>query len=425
MEWVAARPVLELTGSRHHWSRLHVPRRSPKAPLVARGLATASGVARRFFFVALALMALTTEVAMQDIRGLVAEAEAGEPRWAARIVAAPAGSTQAPTFAYADMNGRSPADLAMVSDRRDAPVAVAGLDAFAGRLDNDEHVQRVAKGARLITLAARADDGEPAAGNIFRPASYYGEIGNEAMPRVAFVRTPPLAPEDPKAMLALREQEKGDLSITAIDREKQIAARTVAAASASVVSAFAASSGFDVEAPFRVLLGDNGIEIPDEEEVTPEELAVDPHAWAGKPLPFEVVKPAEQQCLAEAVYFEARGEPFDGQVAVAEVVLNRVRNPAYPNTICGVVYQNKNLYNRCQFSFACDFIPDRVIPGPAWDQAQLIARETTAGRLSVPGLTTATHYHATYVRPRWASLFKREKQIGLHVFYSTWGGGWS
>jgi spore germination cell wall hydrolase CwlJ-like protein len=68
----------------------------------------------------------------------------------------------------------------------------------------------------------------------------------------------------------------------------------------------------------------------------------------------------EQKCLAEGIYFEARGEKVEGQAAVAQVILNRVRNPTFPNTICGVVYQNDTWRNRCQFSFACDGIRDRI-----------------------------------------------------------------
>ena len=82
------------------------------------------------------------------------------------------------------------------------------------------------------------------------------------------------------------------------------------------------------------------------------------HAWAANPLPKSAFSAAQQRCLAEGIYFEARGEPVSGQAAVSQVILNRVRNPHYPNTICGVVYQNKHWRNRCQFSFACDRIRD-------------------------------------------------------------------
>ena len=84
------------------------------------------------------------------------------------------------------------------------------------------------------------------------------------------------------------------------------------------------------------------------------------HWWLQNPLPAAVFSKAEQTCLANGIYFEARSEPLRGQAAVAQVILNRVRNPAYPDSICGVVYQNDDWFNRCQFSFACDGIKDRV-----------------------------------------------------------------
>jgi len=196
--------------------------------------------------------------------------------------------------------------------------------------------------------------------------------------------------------------------------------------SGKVVVVFAQEGDFDIEAPFRALFADPAVATGlGEEEVTPEELAVDPHAWVGKPLPASVLLNSEQRCLAEAIYFEARGESYNGQVAVSQVVLNRVRNPAYPNTICGVVYQNRKMRNACQFSFACDLVPDRVVDDRHWRQAQEIARETTAGRLKIPEIEASTHYHATYVKPRWAKSMQKQKQIGLHIFYKTYGGGWS
>lgn len=148
------------------------------------------------------------------------------------------------------------------------------------------------------------------------------------------------------------------------------------------------------------------------------------HAWAATPLPAEAFSAKEQKCLAEAVYFEARGEAIKGQAAVAQVVLNRVRNPAYPNTICGVVYQNTNWLNHCQFSFACDGRKHRVTEMPQWTVAQQVARAVTAGQIWFPEVGSATHYHAVYVRPRWAHTMIKVDKIGLHIFYRTRYGGW-
>ena len=105
--------------------------------------------------------------------------------------------------------------------------------------------------------------------------------------------------------------------------------------------------------------------------------------------------------------------------------MNRVKNPAYPNSICGVVYQNKEWRNRCQFSFACDRIRDRVNDPKRWETAQYVARETTEGRIWLTEVGSSTHYHATYVKPKWAAHMKRVGRIGLHIFYRTFGGGWS
>ena len=149
------------------------------------------------------------------------------------------------------------------------------------------------------------------------------------------------------------------------------------------------------------------------------------HSWAANPLPKRVFSEREQACLARGIYFEARGEPVRGQAAVAQVILNRVRNPHYPDTICGVVYQNKTWRNRCQFSFACDRIRDNVKDKRLWDIAKHVAGETTAGRIWLPQVGSSTHYHATYVRPRWAGRMKKVGRIGLHIFYRTYGGGWS
>ncbi len=125
----------------------------------------------------------------------------------------------------------------------------------------------------------------------------------------------------------------------------------------------------------------------------------------------------ELWCLATAIYFEARGESYRGQVAVAQVVQNRVKDRRYPGTICGVVFQNQNKRNACQFSFACDGIPEYVNDSTAWAQAQDIAKRFTDGQLYLTEVGDATHYHATYVRPDWAPRMTKVTQIGLHVFY--------
>jgi spore germination cell wall hydrolase CwlJ-like protein len=129
------------------------------------------------------------------------------------------------------------------------------------------------------------------------------------------------------------------------------------------------------------------------------------------------VSDRELWCLATAIYFEARGENYRGQVGVAQVVMNRVKDHRYPDTICGVVFQNQQRRNACQFSFACDGIPETVTERQPWAQAEDIARKVTTGELYLTEVGDATHYHATYVRPAWAPRMTKVTQIGLHVFY--------
>ena len=121
-------------------------------------------------------------------------------------------------------------------------------------------------------------------------------------------------------------------------------------------------------------------------------------------------------CLTEALYFEARGESDRGVYAVAEVILNRVESPAYPNTVCRVVNQGgSGLYN-CQFTYNCDGIADRVREPAAWDRVGRIARAVLDG-VDLNLTDGATHYHTTQVSPSWARRFPMTAQIGVHRFY--------
>jgi len=124
----------------------------------------------------------------------------------------------------------------------------------------------------------------------------------------------------------------------------------------------------------------------------------------------------EDHCLAVAIYFEARGEPVEGQIAVGEVILNRVEDAHYPSTICGVVFQNEWWKNKCQFSFACDGLSDKPLEREAWLMARRIANLVKA-RLVPDSSGEATHYHATYVSPAWKHGLEQTVQLGSHVFY--------
>ena len=132
-----------------------------------------------------------------------------------------------------------------------------------------------------------------------------------------------------------------------------------------------------------------------------------------------------EKCLASAIYFEARGEPVRGQIAVAQVVMNRVFSGYYPNDVCGVVYQDAHRRLACQFTFACDGHRDRVDELEAWVRAREIARDTLDGRLWLADVGKATHYHAYWVHPRWVREMHKLDRIGVHTFYRprNWGDG--
>lgn len=127
----------------------------------------------------------------------------------------------------------------------------------------------------------------------------------------------------------------------------------------------------------------------------------------------------ERHCLATGIYFEARGEAYYGQLAVAEVILNRVASRRYPNTVCKVVFQGSHRRNACQFSFACDGLSDRPREQLSWRRATRLARYATTSGQRQAIIGGATHYHADYVKPHWASAFVEVAKIGRHIFYKT------
>lgn len=128
------------------------------------------------------------------------------------------------------------------------------------------------------------------------------------------------------------------------------------------------------------------------------------------------------ECLTEAVYYEAAREPEVGQEAVAQVVLNRLRHPAYPKSVCGVIYQGAARATGCQFTFTCDGSL-RWAPEPAlWRRAHGVAERALDGYVDKT-VGSATHYHAEYVAPYWAPTLVKMTQVGQHIFY-RWTGPW-
>ena len=159
---------------------------------------------------------------------------------------------------------------------------------------------------------------------------------------------------------------------------------------------------------------------------------------AGKNDPQRLLSPAQQlgltgnarahaeKCLADAVYFEARGEPLKGQQAVAQVVINRVFSGFYPHDVCGVVYQNADRHLACQFTFACEGKDlSRIDEPDMWEQAKRIAKDALDGKIWLADIGHATHYHAYWVHPSWVHEMVRLYKFGVHTFYRprNWGDG--
>ena len=143
-----------------------------------------------------------------------------------------------------------------------------------------------------------------------------------------------------------------------------------------------------------------------------------------RPFVFSAASEADRQrglrCLTQGIYYEAALESTEGQEAVAQVILNRVRDPNYPNTICGVVFEGAERTTGCQFSFTCDGSLSQQPVAWAWERARLVALRAVSGHVAAK-VGTATHYHADYVHPWWSPTLAKITQIGAHIFY-RWKG---
>jgi len=377
----------------------------------------------------LAWLGLGGTIGNQDIVALINARSQETPRWMMSLEPANYTTKLTPKLALGSTPVPDPTVapvLTLTSADKDFEARpVTGLEDVARNSRPTELPDKIAtntsaKSDRLITMAPDRQMVDRAAGNLYAMSSLIStEKKHEDLPRVAFVKAQPL---DAKETSRLTKAGKdGLLEDGPLDLQKVMMARNAAAASFSLVSAYAPNSVKETKEPIDALFGAAKYE----QDMPPPEDPENPHWWAQVPLPLSVGTKKEQRCLAEAIYFEARGESEDGQVAVAQVVLNRVKNPAYPDSICGVVYQNKHKRNRCQFSFACDGIKDRISSPAAWKTAQRLARDVTDGKRFSKMVDASTHYHATYVHPRWAKAMAKRGQVGLHIFYKTYAGGWN
>lgn len=386
--------------------------------LASRVLARISAVVAPVLFGLAGFMITPTVVAHSDTASILAQMSGKGDRWRMHITSAPAGAIQKAEMVFSDpiLTG-STVSAASLSLGNGETVSFNAKTGISEITPDEERVTRYLKKGRVMAVSPSQPPKNFSAGSII------GEQSSVQLPR------------DSKKISMVFEKSK-------------IQGREIEIASAFYKKEKPRASS-NVPKILRPLITNNDADIlatayapppADYARVTPfasiltekskrgrfiPPIEKGDHAWAAKPLPARAFSASEQRCLAAGIYFEARGEPVRGQAAVAQVILNRVRNPSYPNTICGVVYQNKTWRNRCQFSFACDGIRDRVKSPKLWNQSEEVALATTAGKIWFKEVGSSTHYHATYVRPKWAKSMRRVGKIGLHIFYVTYGGGWS
>jgi spore germination cell wall hydrolase CwlJ-like protein len=366
---------------------------------------------------ALIFFSTPTTTAFQDMASLVSGSEMSASRWQSVLKPSAAGSIQQANMPF-DPQTTGSIDGAGVEAQGIGKVAFTTKAGIVDKLPDEDRVNRSEKKGRIVGTMKVAPPKAFNAGSILQ--------------RTSSLLRPTLNDETPMVFKAVRTRGKEIQLAQAFHTKKAIVAPKpvlpiMLAELADdknikiIASAYApAEPDFARESPFESLLKVDTSKLEPQVPFAPGD-----HAWAKKPMPKSVMSIGEQRCLAAAVYFEARGENVKGQAAVAQVVLNRVKNPAYPNSVCGVVYQNDDWRNRCQFSFACDGIKDRITELYHWKKAQEVAFAVASGEIYLPEVGSSTHYHATYVKPRWARTMEKMKKIGTHIFYRTYGGGWS
>ena len=422
---------------------------------------------------------MPTEIGYQDIASLLARQPGVAERWQKRVFSA-ASNIQLATYNFGRPMGTSSPQAATY---RLASLDNQGID-ITGSVTRNPLVQappryqasdfpkvdRTLKGDRLVTLPASPEANAPAQS---APANEDPSTSNASVMGAKTATAPrpaERAPLDPELQAALNAPPlpQYDLSLSLEPKpfeERKPAPDVPAAALApprdnfsfKTSSLFLGSSlgspesierwrpgeepmvvmpgavpdpemkimaSLPVDADGPVRAGEMGESIAPKGEVNSDNQRVKtPAERLG--LFDEKSRAKSEKCLAEAVYFEARGEAVRGQIAVAQVVLNRAFSGFYPNTVCGVVYQNKHRHFACQFSFACDNNPEVIREPDMWDRAQKIAKASLGGQLWLPEVGKSTHYHAYWVRPSWVNEMKKLYKFGVHTFYRprAWGDG--
>lgn len=422
---------------------------------------------------------LPTETGYQDIASLLARQPGVAERWQKRVFASSANAIQVATFSFGRPIGTA---LPATANFHLAKLGGDEMNADGGDITGSiprngaiqtprrfqaadfPKVDRTLKGDRLAILTP-----SDAVDTASRPDAFKSNPSVKGAKTVETIVDKPAAPLDADLAAALRAPPLtpiGSLDVsmsleTDPLNDSQVALHGVALGTARIAprDAFAvetanlffgnSSMGASLETLERWQTGeeptvigdpdikvmaslplsathgeDVGISIAGKGEVNSDNRRVmTPAERLGLLLP--AAREKQEKCLANAVYFEARGEAVRGQIAVAQVVMNRTFSGYYPNTPCGVVYQNAHRHLSCQFTFACDGIRDVVTEPDMWDRARRIAKETLDGRLWLPEVGKSTHYHAAYVHPYWVREMKKQYRFGVHTFYRPrkWGDG--
>lgn len=359
-----------------------------------------------------------TVAAYQDMTSLVSGLEASSSRWNSYVEKSVAGSTHSAEMPFVDSGVTGSISGSGIHLAGVGNVSFRGKGGKVAGTPDEDRVVRADKKGRIVEMSPVAPPKNFNAGSIFERTSSLLRPSMDSDLKMAFAK-PAIKGKEIQIAAAFhaREDRKPDPGVPSM-----LAALVNNDHPDILATAYAqAEPDYAKASPFEALLQD---EKPSDGRFIPP-MAKGDHSWIQNPLPASVFSKPEQACLANGIYFEARSESVRGQAAVAQVILNRVRNPAYPNSICGVVYQNDSWFNRCQFSFACDGRKKRIDSPAAYKTAQEIAMAVTAGKIFIPEVGSSTHYYAQYVHPGWARTMQKMTKIGLHIFYRTYGGGWS
>ncbi|WP_291684795.1 cell wall hydrolase [Bradyrhizobium sp.] len=431
------------------------------------------------FGIGLCVFALMpTEIGYQDIASLLARQPGVAERWQKRVFSA-ASSIQVATYSFGRPIGTSiphPANYVLASLNNQG-IDITGsvtrnpITAPPPRYQASDfpRVDRTLKGDRLVVARPETVAPANAAPSLEDPSTSNASVKGAKTAAAPSGEKPPLDPELQEALSA-PPLAQYDVSVS-LGAKPVEDLKTTSDASPLALDPAPSRDGFSVKTA-SLFFGSSSLGAPAEsiERWQPgEEPSIvmpgtlpDPDLKATASLPSDVpsmaiesgesvaVKgevnsdnqraktPAErlglldeksraksEKCLAEAVYFEARGEAVRGQIAVAQVVMNRTFSGFYPTTVCGVVYQNKHRHYACQFTFACDNVADVVREPDMWDRAKKIAKAMLDGQLWLPEVGKSTHYHAYWVHPSWVNEMKKMYKFGVHTFYRprAWGDG--